>query len=373
MNNWLVRVFLAWVAYLACIVCKDFVLRYCIQLFTGWSFLPGYSLFCAAEVWQQVRYANQVLPWCHGIGCGLLGYITLLSFLIEVDYGCRGALATGCVKFQALSVPDFRHFSRLLYTRFQASAAPFVFVDNADVFCLVSYSDFCGYPLWRQLSIVCHVLMPRLPLSISEYTIAHEAAHIYYADVLFRWWLDVIGLFLFFMLVFDVSSAVVYLGLLVYCRQSFARAQEIWADFTALTSYPLCAQNGAESISDISIESLCYVVSFDEACYRSCGIGTAIRSCVYAHPQGWLRLAVQLFFLRILHYPVVRSPHLFSWVHSETRRASCHMLLQHASSVNTCFTGLLVLYLVLQAPFLCMVALQRLCVIGFGFLVSQPD
>jgi len=365
MKGWIVRICLAWCGYLAYSVCKDFFLLYCLQLVTTWTLLPGYKIWCVFAVWQQVCCSDLSLLWGHYLGCALFAYITFFSLLIEVDHECSGTLSVDSMQSLVLSMLNFGRFARSLYVKFQASAAPFVFVDDPNVFCFVSYANFCGYPLFRQLSIFCHVLMKSLPPSISKYIVAHEAAHVYYVDVWFRWLLDVFGLFLFFLWVSDVSSAVVSFGLFIYCRQGFVRAQEIWADFDALTSTLLNPQNEEGAALDIELEPLCYLASFEEACLTSGGWSAAIRSLVLHHPSGWLRVAVQLFFLHFSGFSVVCSPQVFSWLDSEARRDRCHRLLQYARYVNTHCTGLLVLYVALQAPFLCMVALQRLLVSGF--------
>lgn len=359
------KIFVAWVGYLAYLVLVGFGVHHFHSMSSSWCFFPGYSVFYGVELWRQAGWLCLTLPWQHCIGCVLFGYLTFLILLIEVDQACRSDMALTETHASTMFFSDFASFSSFLSTQFKASQAPFIFVDDADVFCLVSYANFCGYPFFSQLAIFCHAAIKRLPSVVSEYCIVHEATHIYNADVWFRWWVDVFCMFLFFMTASDTLSAMGLLILLGFCRQGFVRAQEIVADFTALTNFSFDDKNNERSLLCARIESLSYLASFEEAGHATIGLEAVLRSCLCSHPQGWLRVAVQLCILRVLHYSVDELQYTFSWVRSDSRRGCCQVLLDFCRSPNKLLYGLTGLYIVLQVPFFCMVGLQRLCVASF--------
>ena len=166
-------------------------------------------------------------------------------------------------------------------------------------------------------------------------------------------------------MVSDVASAISLVPLLLYCRIGLVRAQEIWADFSALTVFSSRDQKHRKSTLHARIEALFYISSFEEEHRAGFSWCTALRSCFLPHPQGWLRGAIQLLFLRLSHYPVSQLQSTFSWVRSDFRLACCQESLQFFGAFDKRLYALVVVYLVLQAPFLFLVGLQRLLVTYF--------
>ncbi len=356
---------MAWSGYLAYLLWVNFGM--CVM----WQ-LPKSSLFfLAGKVYSVVILSLHagsflpMLPYGFALVWLVLAYFTVLSYLVGVDQD--GQLVSGSKFSLTPIVPqsDFVSFARFLHNKFKQSAPPFVFVSCDNVFCRVSYAGFSRFYGFSDPSIYCNTAMKALPLRVSACFLAHEASHLYYADIWFRWWLDVLGLWLFFIMVSDVASAISVVPLLLYCRIGLVRAQEVWADFSALTGFSSRDHKHRKSTLHARVEALFYVSSFEENHHAGFGWCAVIRSCFFPHPQGWLRGAIQLLFLRLSHGPVSPLQSTFSWVGSNSRRICCQESLQFFGAFDKRLYALVVVYLVLQAPFLCVVGLQRLLVTHF--------
>ena len=365
MNNAVGKIFVAWGGYLTFLMLIEYGGQAWLCACSGFALLPGYGLLSVVKLWFQTSWFDAFLPWSHCIGCAVLGYLTFFSLLIDADKACYSAVTIPGKMDVDLPMSDFGDFCRGLFAGFARSCVPFVFVEDPDVFCLVLYSDFSGYPLLHRFAIYCHASIKCLPTTVSQYYVAHEASHIYYADVWFRWLVDVLASFFFFLVVSDAFSAVMWVIFLGYCRQGLVRAQEIWADFSALiavrSSGHSCVQ---QSVLSCRVEALFYLSSFDETQRVGGGWWSFIGSCFMSHPQGWLRGAIQLLLLR-LGNGEGRLHAAFSWVNSASRRTRCKELVQLGESANIGLAGLVWLYVIFQAPFLCVVGLQRLVVDGY--------
>ncbi len=359
------KLFVAWSGYLACLLFVHFGLCVLWHHPKTWMFVPVSKIYSVVIL---SLHAGSFLPvLLHGFALVwlVLAYFTAISYLVEVDHSVQVLPSAEDCLVPKVSQSDFVSFATCLHNKFTQSAPPFVFVSCDNVFCRISYAGFYGFYGFSDPSICCNTVMKDLPLRVSACFLTHEASHLYYADVWFRWWLDVLGLLLFFMMVSDVTSAICVVSLFLYCRIGLIRAQEIWADFSALTSFSPCDEKRKRSTLLARVEALFYVSSFEEghhACFRWFGV---IRSCFLNHPQGWLRGAIQLLFLRLSHGPVHHLQSTFSWVKSDARRACCRELLAFFWDFDKGLYGVVLVYIVLQAPFLCIVGFQRLLVTLF--------